>query len=602
MHDRRTSGSGSHITAVLINRWIADGECDSWSSTLLALPLGTGSLLDLLVARCAALCEGKVWLVNPHPGAAEKRDVQPIPSTRGVQSFDTRGFAQAIAGLEPSDYLLLVDARCWPHGDYDLATMLQATRRYRGATHALAVGDLHGAREQVERDEDGRIRRIQRLYDLMHWPQTPNTAPLCSLVPARAVRDAQFADLLQLRNDLLAQGYFSQDLPVACGVDDLQTEHGILALADRTLHRSLAIEGPAAFSTPSRDVRVGRDATVHPSVRIVPPVIIHPDAVVSEGATLVGPTTIGPGAHVGRGAIVNRSLVCNGALVEAGAAVTGRVVSGLWSASSEEGVSLPVPSAQGLIAVRHDAENWEGMKQTLAGKRRRIHLAIKRGIDVVVAAASLIVLSPLLFLVALLIKLTSRGPVFFSHSRETIGGREFPCIKFRTMVADAHRLQRELYASNQVDGPQFKLKGDPRVTALGAWLRATNIDELPQLFNVLAGHMSLIGPRPSPFRENQICVPWRRARLSVRPGITGLWQLCRNPDRSQGDFHEWIHYDVAYVRDFSIWLDVQILVATVVSMAGRWRMPMWWLINSYNSAGEPNGTRETREHHARLPA
>ena len=126
-----------------------------------------------------------------------------------------------------------------------------------------------------------------------------------------------------------------------------------------------------------------------------------------------------------------------------------------------------------------------------------------------------------------------------------------------------------MYKNSEVDGPQFKMRDDPRVTRLGRILRNTNIDELPQLFNVVLGDMSLVGPRPSPFRENQICVPWRRARLSVRPGITGLWQVCRDEDRLKGDFHEWIFYDVTYVRHFSIALDVKILVATVLTMGGR---------------------------------
>jgi len=196
----------------------------------------------------------------------------------------------------------------------------------------------------------------------------------------------------------------------------------------------------------------------------------------------------------------------------------------------------------------------------------------------------LVFLAPLLAVVALLVKLTSPGPVFFSHRRERRNGAEFPCLKFRSMVADAHLKQRELYGQNQVDGPQFKLKHDPRETRLGRWLRRTNIDELPQLFNVLAGHMSLVGPRPSPFRENQICVSWRQARLSVRPGITGLWQLCRDRS-SENDFHQWIYYDLAYVRHFSLWLDFKILVATVLTLGGRRRVAMSSLIGKDQDAG-----------------
>jgi lipopolysaccharide/colanic/teichoic acid biosynthesis glycosyltransferase len=168
--------------------------------------------------------------------------------------------------------------------------------------------------------------------------------------------------------------------------------------------------------------------------------------------------------------------------------------------------------------------------------------------------------------------------VLFGHERETVGGRMFRCLKFRTMQANADARQRELAQANQVDGPQFKITDDPRVTRVGRILRRLNLDELPQLINVLRGEMSLVGPRPSPFRENQLCVPWREARLSVRPGITGLWQICRN-ERSSGDFHQWIYYDLLYVREQSFALDAKILVATVLSLAGRFSVPVSWLLS-----------------------
>jgi lipopolysaccharide/colanic/teichoic acid biosynthesis glycosyltransferase len=211
-------------------------------------------------------------------------------------------------------------------------------------------------------------------------------------------------------------------------------------------------------------------------------------------------------------------------------------------------------------------------------RRRRVHFAIKRLMDIVISAVMLMLLLPLFAVIAVVIKLTSKGPIFFMHKRELREGREFSCVKFRTMVQGAHAMQSELLAKNEVDGPQFKIRDDPRVTRIGDWLRNTNVDELPQLFNVLVGHMSLVGPRPSPFRENQICVPWRRARLSVRPGITGLWQICRSADRSGGDFHEWIFYDIAYVRHFSIWLDLKIMAATILTRGGRWSLPLSRLI------------------------
>jgi lipopolysaccharide/colanic/teichoic acid biosynthesis glycosyltransferase len=146
------------------------------------------------------------------------------------------------------------------------------------------------------------------------------------------------------------------------------------------------------------------------------------------------------------------------------------------------------------------------------------------------------------------------------------------------MFAGADAYQRDLMSQNQVDGPQFKLALDPRVTLLGRVLRALNLDELPQLINVLFLEMSLVGPRPSPFRENQLCVPWRHGRLSVRPGITGLWQVCRQ-SRSHGDFHQWIYFDLLYVRHASFLVDLKILAATAVTLGGQWPIPLPWIVS-----------------------
>jgi lipopolysaccharide/colanic/teichoic acid biosynthesis glycosyltransferase len=145
------------------------------------------------------------------------------------------------------------------------------------------------------------------------------------------------------------------------------------------------------------------------------------------------------------------------------------------------------------------------------------------------------------------------------------------------MISGADVQQRKLARMNQVDGPQFKMDRDPRRTRVGRVLTALNLDEIPQLWNVLFGQMSLVGPRPSPFRENQVCVPWRRGRLSVRPGITGLWQVCRH-DRHKADFHQWIYYDLLYVRNVSLWLDLKIIAVTALSFARGGAIPLSWLL------------------------
>lgn len=190
----------------------------------------------------------------------------------------------------------------------------------------------------------------------------------------------------------------------------------------------------------------------------------------------------------------------------------------------------------------------------------------KRALDIAASSLGLLVHMPFFLVVAALIKLTSRGPVLYGDLRQGLGGREFRCLKFRTMVADAAQKQRELQSLNEVDGPQFKISDDPRLTPIGHWLRRYNIDELPQLWNVLMGEMSLVGPRPSPDRENQLCPGWRRTRLSVRPGITGLWQVLRLRNAGTSDFQEWIYYDVEYARHQSLWLDLLILLYTPITI------------------------------------
>jgi len=196
-------------------------------------------------------------------------------------------------------------------------------------------------------------------------------------------------------------------------------------------------------------------------------------------------------------------------------------------------------------------------------QRSSVSRASKRVFDVIMAVFVLAVTVPFYPLVFLAIWLEDGRPFFFAHRRETCGGREFPCLKFRSMRKDAEAVKREMMKStNQADGPHFYMKRDPRLTRVGWFLRRTNIDELPQLFNVLVGHMSLVGPRPSPYSENQYCPAWREARLSMRPGITGLWQVRRTREHGL-DFQEWIKFDIEYVENAGWAMDLSILWQTI---------------------------------------
>ncbi len=186
----------------------------------------------------------------------------------------------------------------------------------------------------------------------------------------------------------------------------------------------------------------------------------------------------------------------------------------------------------------------------------------KRAIDMVASAGALLVLSPLLAAVSAAVLVTDGWPILFGHERQTRGGRTFRCWKFRTMRRNAESMVDRLRESNLCDGPQVYIADDPRVTRLGRFLRRFHLDELPQLWNVLVGDMSLVGPRPSPERENRLCPAWRDARLSVRPGITGLWQVSRT--RQPGlDFQEWIRFDMQYVQERSFLMDLRIVFLTL---------------------------------------
>lgn len=189
---------------------------------------------------------------------------------------------------------------------------------------------------------------------------------------------------------------------------------------------------------------------------------------------------------------------------------------------------------------------------------------IKRAIDISVSLILLILLSPVLLVTAILIKLTSAGPVLFKQERVGYNKRTFKIFKFRTMVLNAEEKLREIEHLNEVSGPVFKIKNDPRLTPIGKFLRRTSIDELPQFLNVLKGDMSLVGPRPLQMRDynlfTQDCEDWQRCRFSVRPGITCLWQVS---GRSEMPFEKWMELDLQYVRKWSLRLDFEILMRTI---------------------------------------
>ncbi len=189
------------------------------------------------------------------------------------------------------------------------------------------------------------------------------------------------------------------------------------------------------------------------------------------------------------------------------------------------------------------------------------HLWLKRLMDIVLSFILLVLLLPLGAVIAVLIKLTSRGPIFFTQERLGYNRRRFKMIKFRTMIEGAEKMQNELEELNEADGPAFKIHDDPRITRIGRFLRRTSLDELPQLINVLKGEMSLVGPRPLPLRDvNGIEKRWQKRRFSMRPGLTCLWQI---GGRNRMRFDDWMKLDLEYIDRWSIQLDLKILAKTI---------------------------------------
>lgn len=214
-----------------------------------------------------------------------------------------------------------------------------------------------------------------------------------------------------------------------------------------------------------------------------------------------------------------------------------------------------------LLLKKLHIEFFEGdYVVTLFREQLLLQLFVKRLTDVVVSFVLLVLLSPLLVAVAIAIKLTSPGPVFFVQERMGMNKRRFRLYKFRSMVVDAERRRGEIANRNEMDGPVFKIKNDPRVTPVGRFIRKTSIDELPQLFNVLKGEMSLVGPRP-PLPSEVRQYEWLfQRRLSIKPGLTCLWQVS---GRNEVSFKQWMELDRQYIESWSLWLDFKILLRTI---------------------------------------
>lgn len=307
---------------------------------------------------------------------------------------------------------------------------------------------------------------------------------------------------------------------------------------------------------------------------------VHNSNAISKDSKLIGKILLGKNVHIGpKTTVIGPAIMANNVKVEEGAVINSSIIG--------SNVSVPQNKLIQYNVVEGPQTNWELPSNSKKYFERQIYTSFfesghkryinesfrcwpvfsyaggfKRVTDVFFAIIVLILFAPIIPFIALAIKATSPGPVFFKHKRQGRYGKIFNCLKFRTMKPGADKMQDKLRFVSQVDGPQFKMEDDPRISAVGRFLRETYLDEIPQFINVLLGQMSVVGPRPSPESENTLCPIWRDARLSVRPGITGLWQIFRTRQPMK-DFQEWIHYDTEYVRNLSLKMDLWISFKTM---------------------------------------
>lgn len=389
--------------------------------------------------------------------------------------------------------------------------------------HLLTIR-LHDTREKpykerVISDESDRFLKFERLYDASSGRQTR-----VILTPEK-----ELAELWMAAPDPIT-GYrrLRRFVP--------KQDRMVLRLNGKTFDRASDEEIAAFLSELVREWQ-RPDATIsrakhHDSNGVW----IDPDSYIAAGARLLGNVWIGAGRKI------NPDEVIVGPTV-------------MWDDPS----SRPAPPVIDWMTIEPTEPPRDINVQPAATNR---YLIAKRLMDIILSIFALIITLPFFPIIMLAIWIEDGRPFFFGHLRETRGGREFRCWKFRSMKNGAEKMKDLIARLNQVDGPQIYIENDPRITRVGRFLRKYNLDEFPQFWNVLKGDMSIVGPRPSPRKENQYCPAWREARLSVRPGITGLWQTRRTRNKGS-DFQEWIKYDIEYVENMSMSLDLKIIYKTI---------------------------------------
>jgi lipopolysaccharide/colanic/teichoic acid biosynthesis glycosyltransferase/NDP-sugar pyrophosphorylase family protein len=534
------------------------------------LPLANRALVHYQAQALAAAGVQRLILCVAKEMAA--RVTEQLAALPGGLTFVVRETRYGTGGSLKEVADVLADQPFWVlNGDVLLAGGLNEMLAWHREHEALAtVGALKVVEspwemERIEFDASQRVRTIHRIHPAQERRSTLRPAGLYLF--QREVLDyipeSGYFDLKeQLFGPLYQAGMRTVfwEIPGFCRT--------ITSVGDYFNANLEVLQGQVPLPVKSKD-NPGAPA-ISPTARVFAPTVVGGGAQVGDETLILGPAALGSRCRVEPGAVIAECVVLDNACISAGAYLHRCVVGdgaqiGSLASLHEMAVmqTLAALPEQAVVSRREAAPRQPALlARSLAWQTpaKPVYRKLKRGLDVLAAVLGLLITAPLMLLVALAIKLDSPGPVIFRQERCGLRGRNFTMYKFRSMVANSEDLRRELQDLNEVDGPMFKIIRDPRITRLGKLLRKTNLDELLQLVNVLKGDMSLVGPRPLSLAEMRYNPRWRDARLSVRPGLTGLWQV---EAHSKVYFNEWIVNDLEYVRCCSLWLDLKILAKTL---------------------------------------
>ena len=434
------------------------------------------------------------------------------------------------------------------------------------AVAVMAAPQLCAYQERVRLTQQGQLVGYRRLYrDSLEPTPAPTDWPHHLFVRARiadaVLRDGLPREFPSVAERLRSHGSGLKTLAIAGSVADVNAQEGLLSLSAGGLPWALFSSARAEQAKRSETDSPAGNGEISPQARFVGPVLLGSHVSVESDAIIIGPSVLCDNSTVQAGAVVEACIVGSGEVVAADQYVRNAIIAG-------HGLPGGRCHTAGAAHVSHTGGHTDAHTGFRSWPRFSYVRCVKRVADVIAASIVLLLFAPVIPFIALAVKVNSPGPAFFKDKRQGFHGRPFRCIKFRTMRQGADQLQEKLRFVSEVDGPQFKIADDPRITSVGRFLRETYLDEIPQFYNVLVGDMSVVGPRPSPESENTLCPWWRDARLSVRPGITGLWQVCRTRQAGK-DFQEWIHYDTRYVRELSWRLDLWICWRTFRRMVAN---------------------------------